>query len=246
VLTGTAGSSSVGDELRLDSPRLAVDARGTREWRRELAPPRGVDQVRLASFGASADEPLCLARFPGSPLPTALVALTTGGAHCCLVVRALDAEQGSWRRSDHDLGDAGAHLELLSEQAAIVTADTAFAYRFADYAASGLPVLVFEDHGGRLADVTRHHQALLREDAGTWWSAAGADPEDPLGDLAAWTADECRLGLQATSERTLSQLAAAGRLSPAPVAGAIWPTGTAFVRSVEEFLAARGYCRPLG
>jgi hypothetical protein len=245
-LTGTAATSTIGNELTLAGAALRLEAPGAPGLHQALAPPSGVDIIDLSSLGGAADQPLCLVRRAGSTWPTALVALSTGGAHCCSVVRSLAVEHGSWRSTDHNLGNVGGRLEVLSGQAAIVTADNAFAYRFADFAASGLPLLVLEVRGRQLVDVSRRHLSLVGQDASYWWSAAQADRPDPLGDLAAWTADECRLGRQEPSDRTLATLAAAGRLSPTGVAATAWPTGEAYVRSVEAFLAARGYCRRVG
>ncbi len=244
-LTGTAVAPTIGDELTLAGAALRLQAAGSPDLHEALVPPAGTDTIDLSSLGGATDEPLCLARGAGVVPPTALIALSTGGAHCCSVVRSIDVEHGVWRSRDHNLGNVGAHLEVLSGRPAIVTADNGFAYRFAAFAASGLPVLVLEVRGGELADISRQHLSLVRQDAGYWWSAAQRDHQDPLGDLAAWTADECRLDRQTPSDRTLSSLAASGRLRPTGVAATTWPTGEAYVRAVETFLAARGYCRPV-
>ena len=159
-------------------------------------------------------QPLCLAQFPGNDRPTVLVGLYSGGAHCCTDVRFLGipATAANVTGQDDQVGDPGAHVLVVNGHATIVTADDAFAYRFTDYAASGLPVLVQQITGSTVADVTRRYPGLVRSDASMWWKAFEANPGDPLGSLAAWTADECILGNEATAFTTLDQLERQGRL----------------------------------
>ena len=46
---------------------------------------------------------LCLGRFSAGAAPVALLALTTGGAHCCFSVRAVPSDGGT--SVDHDFGN---------------------------------------------------------------------------------------------------------------------------------------------
>lgn len=182
---------------------------------------------------------LCLAYFPGYSLPTLLLGLDTGGAHCCSVVRAITVSgTGLGPVVDDDVGNPGAALSADGGDAVIVTADNAFAYAFASYAASGMPVKVLTLSHGSFVDVTKQHLDLVRKDISTWWSSFSTNPGNGLGVLAAWVADECVLGQGTFAWTTVDQLQTQGELS----GPAGWPTGAAYVTQLRTFLAQHGYC----
>ena len=204
----TNGDRTLVDEAVRPAPTIAAGARPQTTVVLDGigAPP--------AATTSPTSQPLCLAQFPGNDRPTVLLGLYSGGAHCCTDVRFLDvpATGAHVTALDDQVGDPGAHVLVLDGQAAIVTADDTFAYRFTDYAASGLPVLVQQITGSTVADVTRRYPGLVRSDASTWWKSFETNPSDPLGSLAAWTADECVLGNKAAAFTTLDQLERQGRL----------------------------------
>jgi hypothetical protein len=178
--------------------------------------------------------------------PTVLLGLFTGGAHCCFVVRSYHLEGGSWVSTDKPLGDVGAELRTVDRVPLLVTVDSAFAYKFTDYAESGLPVVALEVSPTRtgtrtFVNVTRAHRSLIAADARSWWQRYTSTPRDPLGLLAAYAADECVLGHGPRTFATLSNLDAQGRLT-APDEGDGWPVGGAYLRALRTFLTQRGYC----
>jgi hypothetical protein len=139
---------------------------------------------------------------------------------------------------DDNVGNPATSVTSDGEYAQIVTADNSFAYAFAPYASSGLPVEVLQFSPGRFADVTTQRLDLVTADAAKWWSAFTTDPGNGLGVLAAWVADECVLGQGTGAWTTVGQLQAQGKLS----GPAGWPTGAAYVPALKSFLAQHGYC----
>ena len=180
--------------------------------------------------------------------PDVVLSLYSGGAHCCFVdqVFALDAS-GRYEKSQVVLGDPTARLERLAPRGPLVfvTADDAFAYAFTDYAASGLPVkvLAFRDH--HFVDVTGDYRSLIARDAARWWRAFAATAPthyaDSVGLVAAWAADEDRLGRVAVVSRVLAAQARAGHLNSAlrPMAAG----GRRFIAVLDRFLRQFAYRR---
>ena len=218
-------------------------------FRMAVTPPAQADAVIPWSIGPAPaqgstsppnSDALCLADFPGFSLPTVLLGLDTGGAHCCSVVRAITlSTTGQGHVVDDDVGNPAASLAADGHSAVIVTADNAFAYAFGSYAASGLPLKVLQfGPAGVFTDVTRQHFDLVSNDAAMWWTTFNADPGNGLGVLAPWVADECVVGQATSAWSTVGQLQAQGRLS-GPVG---WPTGAAYVSALKAFLAQHGYC----
>jgi hypothetical protein len=183
----------------------------------------------------------------GGSEPEVVLSLYSGGAHCCSVIQVFsyDAATGSYARSQRNFGDPGAQLQDLSNDGRyeFVSADDRFAYRFTDFAASGLPIQIVAFENGRFADVTRQYPKLVAADAATWLTAykgrAADHWLDSVGVLAAWAADEELLGHAGHVQRYLSAQAKAGHLH-----SALLPhkdSGRNFVSDVEMFLADTGY-----
>jgi hypothetical protein len=255
TLTGRAGT--VFDQGSISHAELRVSGPQVGTARLALPPPGGAPAVLPTSLtGDQLRQPLCLVRFAGATEPTVLVGFFTGGAHCCFVVRSFSRSGGHWPSLDRDIGEVPPEVEQVDGTPAVVTADSAFAYRFTDYAGSGLPVEILVVRDGRFADVTRQHPGAVRADAARWWAAYGSEPANPLGALAAWTADECLVGHEASAFATLSSLAHQGRLvaaltGPGDGAGSAtsttagsWPSGEAYVRDLRTFLTQHQYCAP--
>lgn len=201
-------------------------------WSIAPAPPQGTTSPPNS-------DALCLAYFPGFSLPTVLVGLDTGGAHCCTVVRTITlSTTGHGPVVDDDVGNPAASLAADGHSAVIVTADNAFAYAFGSFGASGLPVKVLQLGAGAFTDVTRQHLDLVTKDAAVWWTTFNADPGNGLSVLAPWVADECVVGQATSAWSTVGQLLAQGKLT-GPVG---WPTGAAYVSALKAFLAQHGYC----
>ncbi len=178
--------------------------------------------------------------------PNVVLDLFTGGAHCCSVEQVFTFDPGTmtYTKTERDFGDPGDRIEDLKHDGhyEFVTADDAFAYAFTDFAASGLPLQVLTFTGSRFADVTDSYPALIRKDATTWLKAfthmARQHYEDSVGVIAAWAADEYRLGKSASANRYLSQQARAGHLN-----SALNPHGSGqkFVAALKRFLRRHGY-----
>jgi hypothetical protein len=179
--------------------------------------------------------------------PNVILSLYTGGAHCCSVDQIFTFDPGTmtYGETEHDFGDPGARIEDLNHdgRSEFVTADDRFAYAFTDFAASGLPLQILTFTGSRFQDVTDSYPALIRKDAATWLKTFrqlnhGQDI-DSVGVIAAWAADEYRLGKVAAANRFLHQQAKAGHLK-SPL-GASVPQGQAFVTKLMKFLRRHGY-----
>lgn len=173
-----------------------------------------------------------------------IVDLYTGGAHCCEYSRVYryDAATGSYTNVRHMWGDPGYRLEDLDGDGRpeFVTADDAFAYRFTDYAASGLPIQILSYSGGSFADVTRAFPAQVGEDAAQWLRVYDSarrrhGPKDLKGIAAAYVADEYLLGDGVTAEAFLTAARESGDL------GGFGGSATRFVDRLHRFLSARGY-----
>lgn len=177
--------------------------------------------------------------------PDVVLDLYSGGAHCCFLAQVFaPVSTARYVRTEFNFGDPVFHLAVLpgSPDAVFVSADDRFAYAFTDFAASGLPLQVLRFTGRGFADVTRRYPAMIRTDAARWLQAfraqASSRYSDSVGVIAAWTADEYRLGHAGVADAFLHQQAVAGHLH-----GLLDPAlkGLGFVSALEKFLQQRGY-----
>jgi hypothetical protein len=197
----------------------------------------------LGRCGIGSHHSLSLQDVWGDRLPEAVVDVYTGGAHCCfesLIVLVDGAHPG--RAIFHDWGDPGYEVQRHGGSTQFVTADDRFAYAFTAFAASGLPVQVWTiDANGVLTNVTSSRPDLVRKDAERQWHAytslRGKSDSDVRGVVAAWCADEYRLGLRKTCHDELARALAAGHLGGVTV----WPRNGAFVTALERSLSRWGY-----
>ena len=179
--------------------------------------------------------------------PNVVLDIYSGGAHCCSIEQIFTFDPGTrtYAKAERNFGDPGDRIEDLNHDGRFefVTADDRFAYAFTDFAASGLPVQILTFTGSRFADVTNHYPALIRKDAAFWLKTfkgmARQHYEDSVGIIAAWTADEYRLGKSAAANRYLAQQATAGHLKSALGRGE--PQGQKFVAALKRFLRRHGY-----
>jgi hypothetical protein len=171
-----------------------------------------------------------------------LLALFTGGAHCCSVEQVFDFSRAKPRKTEFDFADSGANVKLLDGNVVFVTTDDSFAYRFTDYADSGAPIQIWAYNAGRFANVTRSHTTAIAKDAAFWWKSYRGQLKkhgDVRGILSAWAADEALLGHAADTKQTLLQIAFNGALEY----GFGSPKGSTYVRALWRFLAKEGYLR---
>ncbi|HZT66963.1 MAG TPA: hypothetical protein VFA11_14340 [Acidimicrobiales bacterium] len=246
-LTG-AGAGPYADGS-LSSPTLSVQRDGATVYSQPVRPPTSdmpgpskVIPMSIVATGAfpaqnpPPSQPMCLARFAGQDHPVVVLGLNLGGAHCCTIVRVVDPLTGV--QTEADLRNPPATMVDRPAGALVVTGDDAFNYRFASYAGSGTPVKVLELRSGRLVDTTVEHLDLVAADAERWIKAFEDAPGNGLGLLAAWVADECRLGRSASAWAAVDRYNAEGSLT-GPTG---WPTGSAYVSALRSFVSQRGYC----
>ncbi|MEO9180366.1 MAG: hypothetical protein ABI298_01800 [Acidimicrobiales bacterium] len=177
--------------------------------------------------------------------PDVVIGLYSGGAHCCFVDLVL------WPKSPSRLGavsivlgDPGALVKALpgSPYSAFVTADDSFAYKFTDFAASGLPIKILRFKAGRFVNVTGQYSSMIRADATRWLTAyrqtASSHYDDSVGLVAAWVADEYLLGRASEANHYLHLQVAAGHLH-----SLLNPSisGAQFVTQLHKFLQREGY-----
>ena len=180
-------------------------------------------------------------------VPQVIVSVYTGGAHCCSEAQVFNYDPGtlSFDRSRLNFGDPGYRIEDLGGGGHydFVTADDTFAYRFTDYAASGMPIEIDQWLNGMFVDVTAAYPKLVAQDAARWLKAyksqASSKYSDSTGVIAAWAADEYALGHVARVNAYLAAQARLGHLnsglSPEE------PSGSKFVTKLKRFLRLEGY-----
>jgi len=184
---------------------------------------------------------LAVARADGGEAPDVILELYSGGAHCCTILQVyrFDPQSGSYAILQRDFGDPGASLERLDGAYEFVSADDRFAYAFAAFAFSGLPLEIWSLHPSGFVDVTRHFPALIALDAARQYHAYLSNRAQGfgLGFIAAWAADEDLLGHHALVVRTLAAQNRHGGLRGADGL----PHGSAFIAALERFLRRDGY-----
>jgi hypothetical protein len=181
--------------------------------------------------------------------PDVVLDLFSGGAHCCTIEQIFSVRPGTttYVKTGRNFGDPGAQIVDLRHNGRyeFLTADDSFAYRFTDYAASGLPIQVLTFGGRRFHDVTRQYPRMIAKDAAGWLrtfkSMARQHYPDSVGVIAAWAADEDRLGHQQLVSRYLAEQLKAGHLNSALAPEE--PGGAKFVANLQRFLRRRGYLR---
>ncbi len=175
--------------------------------------------------------------------------LYSGGAHCCFIEQIFyfHPYTNSYSVAQHDFGDPGERIVDLARNGhfEFLTADDSFAYRFTDFADSGLPIEILSFAAGHFTNVTRSYPQLIAKDAKLWLqaykSSASDHWQDSVGLIAAWAADEDNLGHSKAVSRYLTQQANAGHLNSA--LSPFEPSGKKFVAALQKFLRARGYLR---
>ena len=173
--------------------------------------------------------------------PDVALSLYSGGAHCCYIelVYRYDPGTQTYAVVQRVFGDPPARLATISGASVFISADDRFAYRFAAYAFSGLPLQIWSVASGSFVDVTRRHPARVAADAKRWWRVFRDNVRQHLGDgaLAAWAADEELLGRGAAMRATLAAQERTGALRN----DGGGPGGAAFIRALEQFLTRTGY-----
>jgi hypothetical protein len=173
----------------------------------------------------------------GDGEPEVTVDLYTGGAHCCVIAEIFRWTGNAYVSSTRNFADFGYTLD----GGTFVTGDARFGYAFASFADSAMPVRLLVFHAGTWSDVTSTHPETLRADASRWLKAykKRRNGTRALGLLAAWVADEYRLGpsRHAYANRFLTSELRAGRLR----ADQGWPRGRSYISTLDRRLRAWGY-----
>ena len=135
----------------------------------------------------------------GDGEPEVLLDVYTGGAHCCIWSLVLAWNGSAYRSRTQDWLDVGYKLTDTDKDGKqeFVSADARFAYEFASFAGSGFPVSILNfDPAQGFVDVTGTFPDAIRHDRDQWWKSYLKQRKhgETLGVLAAWAADEARLG----------------------------------------------------
>lgn len=180
-------------------------------------------------------------------LPSVVLDLYSGGAHCCAIeqVYSFKAKSATVEKTERNFGDPGVQLVKLGADGSfdLLSADDTFAYAFTDFAASGLPIQLLSFSHDTFHNITRAFPDLISKDSNQWMSAFRAQAsihyQDSAGVVAAWAADEDMLGHSAAVARFLTNQAEAGHLNSAlsPVA----LSGQKYVIALQRFLRQHGY-----
>ena len=174
--------------------------------------------------------------------PDVMLSLFSGGAHCCYIEQVYRYDPGTQTYAvvQRLFGDPPARLATIAGASVFLSADDRFAYRFAAFAFSGLPLQIWSFASGRFVDVTRRYPARVAADAKRWWKRLPRQrPPAPRRRRAR------RLGggrgtARARSAPCARTLAAQERLGALRNDGG-GPGGAAFIRALERFLAQTGY-----
>jgi hypothetical protein len=199
--------------------------------------------------------PLTIRNLDGDSEPEVLLDLYTGGAHCCFYTVFFRWTDSAYSARTKLWGDPGYELKDLDRtgRPEFVSADDRFAYEFTDYADSALPVQIWRYDHGSLRDVTASYPSALRSEAAGLWSdylAARKTRDDSRGLLAAWLADEVRLGRGPAAWKQLEAIERRGELTapkerayPWLTDAKFWPDGSAYLAKLRRFLGSTGYTK---
>lgn len=221
---------------------LTVTRAGTVAYEQPVA-VRGCEEPYCHPAGFGERESVKVADLDGDGEAEVLLDVFTGGAHCCFATRLLYWDGARYKSLQHGWGDPGYRLRDLDGDGVpeLESADARFGYRFASFASSGMPVAVWSFDAGKLVDVTDFFPSVVRRDAARWlraWRAVRSKPTgEPMGALAAWAANEYRLGHRAKVRRQLRVALRRGWLGVPKNSR----RGAAFIRDLDGFLTRTGY-----
>jgi hypothetical protein len=200
---------------------------------------RNCDEPYCAPGGADEAKSVRVQDLDGDGRPEVILDLFWGGAHCCHLAQVFNDAAGIYhQRATRNFGDFGYRLKKLDadDLPEFVGSDFRFDYEFTAFAFSGSPVRVYNWRNGSFRQITRRFHAAIRADAGVWMHryrrARRAD--EPQGVLAAWAADEYRLGHRSAALRFIRREIWLGKLST-------MPRRQTFVHHLDRVLRRWGY-----
>jgi hypothetical protein len=190
-----------------------------------------------------------IVRLDGSARPSVVLDLYSGGAHCCFVEQVFSLAKDSQvvHKAEYNFGNPGVRLVKLKAGRGydFLSANNDFAYEFTDFAASGMPIEIFNFSNDAFHNVTLSFPNLIRSDAAQWMktfrSQASTHYQDSVGFVAAWAADEDMLGHSAAVSRFLAAQAKAGHLNSALTP--ITPSDQKYVVALQDFLRKHHYLK---
>lgn len=184
-------------------------------------------------------DPLVVRDLDADGEPEVVVALYSGGAHCCVISNVFrwDAAGGHYTNVIRDWGNTGYRLRDVKRDGLVefVTGDDRFSYLYGAYAATRWPMLIYNLRGGELVDVSRDHARLIHRDARRHWRhyllirSGGGDMRSVL---AAYAADKHTLGEGHDAWRALRIARRRGELGRSP---------GRFLRDLRQRLERWGY-----
>jgi hypothetical protein len=191
--------------------------------------------------GSYDGDSVAVADLDGDGEPEIVLSLFWGGAHCCTIVQVFSFSGNGYRVAERNLGNPGFRLDDIDGDGTteVITNDDRFAYRYAAYAFSILPVRVLAWDGQRWNDDTATHRGVVRSDLHRTWrllKSAQRRGYETRGAAAAWAANRYRLGKRRGTLKSLRRMARAGKLK-----GTSPRSATKFVTSLDRFLIRSGY-----
>lgn len=196
---------------------LSIARAGRVVLSRRIGSAFGYARIPVGAFYRH-DRSLAVRDLDGDGRLEVVVKFFSGGAHCCSWSRVFFRSGPGYRSVAGDFLDAGYVLKDAGGSRApeFVSADARFAYAFASFAESGFPVRVLRFGHGRFHDATGEFPALIRSDAQRYLRAvhrAEQNPDAAVGGLlAAYAADEVRLGRATTARSEIRRVRAEGRV----------------------------------
>lgn len=157
----------------------------------------------------------------GDRVPEVLVDLYTGGAHCCFITDVFGSTGTAYgKRTERNFADPGYRLKDLDSDGAaeFLTADYRFGYAFAAFAFSAMPVRILSWRQGTFRDVTGNYRTRIRADAALWLRRykRASRRDEPQGIIAAWVADQYRLGKRRSALAFVRREVRSGKLRSMP------------------------------
>ena len=200
----------------------------------------------VGSLDPTPDPSLRVVDLDGDGEPEVTFDYYTGGAHCCLWVQVFRLAPGgrSYVRTEHDFADPGYGLKDVDGDGRpeFLSSDPSFAYAFTAFAFSAFPVQLWRMERGALRDVTGDFRSIVRSEsarfAREYRRVRHRRDGTEYGVVAAWAADEYRLGHRRAMLRRLRHEVRAGRLR-----GPGRARGLGFVHHLDAFLREHGYGR---
>jgi hypothetical protein len=186
----------------------------------------------------------------GDGEPEVRLELNWNGAHCCAWSRIYRYARGTYRPVVHFWGDDAASPTIRDlngdGRPEFRSVDARFAYAFASYAGSWMPIQIWSYSHGRFRDVTRRFPGEVRQDAARVWHFyvrhRRLRGETVRGSLPAWAADEYLLGRGSIVWPALEREARAGYLDLPKGDEFFGPRKPqAYVRQLRAFLRKLGY-----